>query len=84
MSNTPSIEQFMNADYSIVHPGFIGGDPAITVENAIAPEPFYFEVDVDTWHRLHQEALCESDEDDYVNRALEIEVELNEDFGITL
>ena len=84
MSNTPSIEQFMNADYSIVHPGFIGGDPAITVENAIAPEPFYFEVDVSTWGRLHQEALCESDDDDYVNRALEIEVELNEDFGITL
>lgn len=84
MSNTPSIEQFINADFTIVHPGFIGGDPAITVENAIAPEPFYFEVDVSTWHRLHQEALCESDEDDYVNRALEIEVELNEDFGITL
>ena len=41
MSNTPSIEQFMNADFTIVHPGFIGGDPAITVENAIAPEPFY-------------------------------------------
>ena len=84
MNNTPSIEQFMNADFNIIEPGFIGGDPAITVENAIAPEPFYFEVDVSTWGRLHQEALCESDDDDYVNRALEIEVELNEDFGITL
>lgn len=84
MSNQPSIEQFMNADFNIIEPGFIGGDPAITVENAIAPEPFYFEVDVSTWGRLHQEALCESDEDDYVNRALEIEVELNEEYGISL
>lgn len=84
MSNTPSIEQFINADFNIIEPGFIGGDPAITVENAIAPEPFYYEVDLSTWHQLHQEALCESDEDDYVHRALEIEVELNEDFGITL
>lgn len=84
MSNQPSIEQFMNADFNIIEPGFIGGDPAITVENAIAPEPFYFEVDVSTWGRLHQEALCESDEDDYVNRALEIEVELNEEYGIIL
>lgn len=84
MSNQPSIEQFINADFNIIEPGFIGGDPAITVENAIAPEPFYFEVDVSTWGRLHQEALCESDEDDYVNRALEIEVELNEEYGISL
>lgn len=84
MSNQPSIEQFINADFNIIEPGFIGGDPAITVENTIAPEPFYFEVDVSTWGRLHQEALCESDEDDYVNRALEIEVELNEEYGISL
>ena len=84
MSNTPSIEQFINADFNIIAPDFINGDPTISVENAIAPEPFYFEVDVSTWGRLHQEALCESDDDDYVNRALEIEVELNEDFGITL
>ena len=84
MSNQPSIEQFMNADFTIVHPGFIGGDPAITVENAIAPEPFYFEVDVDTWGRLNQEALWESDEDDYVNRALEVETELSEQYGISL
>lgn len=84
MSNTPSIEQFMDADYSIVHPGFIGGDPAITVENAVAVEPFYYEVDMDTWGRLFQEALCESDEDDYVDRALEVESDLSEQYGITL
>lgn len=84
MSNTPSIEQFMNAEYSIIHPGFIGGDPAITVENAVAVEPFYYEVDVDTWGRLHQDALCESDEDDYVDRAREIETDLSEQYGINL
>ena len=84
MSNQPSIEQFMNADFNIIAPGFIGGDPAITVENATMNDPFYFEVDVSTWGRLHQQALCESDEDDYVNRALEIEVELNEEYGISL
>lgn len=84
MSNTPSIEQFINADFNIIEPGFVGGDPAITVENAVATEPFYFEVDVSTWHQLHQEALCESDEDDYVNRALEVENTLYDEYRITL
>lgn len=84
MSNTPSIEQFINADFNIIAPDLIDGDPTITVENGAAAEPFYYEVDLSTWHKLHQEALCESDEDDYVNRALEVENTLYDEYRITL
>lgn len=85
MNGTPSIEQFVNADFNIIQPGFVGGEPAITVENAIAPEPFYFEITVEKFGELHREALNDEDApEDYVNQALEIETELNEDFGILL
>lgn len=84
MTNTPSIEQFTDADFNVLTPDFIDGDPTITVENATLSEPFYFEVDVDTWSRLNREALCETEDDDYAPRALEVETTLYEDYGISL
>lgn len=82
--NKPTIEQFTNADFTIIHPGFIGGDPAITVENGIAPEPFYFELDVSDWEQLRQSALCETEDEEFVAQANEIEVELADQYGISL
>lgn len=84
MNNKPSIEQFTDADFTIIEPGFIGGDPAITVENAIAPEPFYYELDVTDWEQLRQEALCETEDEEFVAQANEIEVQLADQYGINL
>lgn len=85
MTNQPSIEQFTDADFNIIHPGFVGGEPAITVENGIAPEPFYFEVTLEKFGELHREALNDEDApEDYVNQVLELEVELSEQYGINL
>lgn len=84
MTNQPTLAQFMNADFTIIAPDFIGGDPTITVENAVAVEPFCYEVDVDTWGRLFQEALCETEEAEYIERALETETDLSEQYGINL
>lgn len=85
MSNKPSIEEFMNADFTIVASKRIGRNPQIAVENGIAPVPFYYEVTVEEFADLNREALW-SDEapDDYVNRALEIEVTLSEEYGVSL
>lgn len=83
MSN-PSIEQFMNADFNVLSPSRIGGEPTITVENAVAPTPFYYEVSVQEFSELHREALRLTEDDDYVHRALEAEIELNEDYGVSL
>lgn len=85
MTNQPSIEQFTDADFNIIEPDFIGGDPTITVENATLNDPFYFEVSVEEFGELHREALNDEDApEDYVNRALEVEVELSERYGISL
>ena len=85
MSNKPSIEEFMNADFNIIEPGFVGGRPAISVENGIAPVPFHYEVTVEEFADLNREALWNDEApDDYVNRALEMEVTLSEEYGVSL
>lgn len=85
MSNKPSIEEFINADFSILAPERIGRTPKIAVENGIAPVPFHYEVTVEEFADLNREALWNDEApDDYVNRALEIEVTLSEEYGVSL
>ena len=85
MSNKPSIEEFMNADFSILASKRIGRNPQIAVENGIAPVPFYYELTVEEFADLNQKALWDDEApDDYVTRALEIEVTLSEDYGVSL
>lgn len=84
MSNQPTLAQFMNADFNIITPGFVGGDPAITVENATMNDPFYYELDVTDWDQLRQAALCETDDEEFASRVNEVEIELAEEYGINL
>lgn len=85
MTATPSIEQFINADFNIM-PGWGRDDnPTITVENAVAVEPFYYEVSVETFSTLHQDALCLDEvEDDYITKSSDVEIELDESYNIML
>lgn len=80
----PSIEQFMDADFNIIAPENIGGNPSISVENAVASEPFYFEVDVSVWEQLRQQALCAGGDQEFADRVLGVEVDLYGDYGVRL
>lgn len=82
---TPTIEQFINAEYTVV-PGFsLADDPMITVENAVAVEPFYFDVDVRTFETLMGEALGNDDaEEECAHKLQAVANELDETHGIIL
>lgn len=85
MNKTPSIEEFVNAEFSVT-PGFhIADEPTIIVENAVADEPFYYEISVKAWEELDSKATENDDAtDEFIEKSLETKNELDESYGILL
>lgn len=82
MNEKPSIEQFMNAEFTIMPAWAISDAPTITVENCMADPAFYFDVTLEEFAKLNSEALGNDDAPDYyVNRVLEIEAELSDSYN---
>lgn len=81
MSNTPTIAQYKDSQLSVIAPCLPGGDPTIIVENAVAPEPFYFEIDLTAFENLHYED-DEDDSPEHTENVAEILTRLDDEFNV--
>ena len=83
----PTPKQFRTAGFNIVPPARPGDEPRVSVEGATARPPYHYVVSLAEFSALNADAMDQEGADEdaaFLARVWEIDVDLDECWGVTL